>query len=215
MAWLQSLAAFVLLLLGSLPGLGHLPKSPSNDVQPVLTAKQTESFSNTHLSSDTTTQQQAVKGQACSDYPTQVDAQTLATYDALDPGAYTSQNGWDIVSSSAPADAPFVNYGGTRELGACGDTAELVVDSTPENVVFCGVTYRAKRVTIAGVDIVQRIADLAAANRKDPQDPPRFWSPNNVCDAVLKQYPEAAILGVHVFPPAPYPSAGGRLFGIG
>ena len=42
----------------------------------------------------------------------------------------------------------------------------ITYNTTPQDIIFCGKTYKAMRIFIDGIDVVQRIADLATKNIK-------------------------------------------------
>lgn len=76
----------------------------------------------------------------------------------------------------------------------------LTVNGTPAAIDFCGKVYQAKRVFINDVDIVERIAKLAAEN-KLVEAYPAYKGTGEICRNIEQNNKEQALLRVAASPP--------------
>lgn len=71
----------------------------------------------------------------------------------------------------------------------------LTINHVPRHVTFCGKTYRAQQIVIDGVDVVQRIAELAT-DQKKIETHPRYIGTGHICNKLQQNY--AADSELHV-----------------
>lgn len=69
----------------------------------------------------------------------------------------------------------------------------LFVNSTLREVVFCGKSYQVKQLVIDGVDVVQRVAELAKENKKI-KEYPQYKGAREICNEIQKTYREQSPL---------------------
>lgn len=65
-----------------------------------------------------------------------------------------------VVTNTPPSDTIPIHVPTSDE--------HLVIDETLRDVNFCGKTYKVKQIKIDGVDVVQRIAELATKDQSNP-----------------------------------------------
>lgn len=75
----------------------------------------------------------------------------------------------------------------------------LTIDNTLRDVNFCGTTYRAKQVLLDGVDVVQRIAELATEKKQVPVVP-QYKGTGEICKKIAQNNLERAVLKIETRP---------------
>lgn len=71
----------------------------------------------------------------------------------------------------------------------------LTINNELRDVNFCGKTYKVKQILIDGVDVVQRVAELAGENKKVSTFP-KYKGTDEICEAIISNYAETAELKV-------------------
>jgi hypothetical protein len=78
----------------------------------------------------------------------------------------------------------------------------LTIENTLRDVNFCGTIYRAKMVTIDGVDVLQRIAESATERKMVPSFP-LYKGTAEICRKISQTATEHSILTIDTGSPGP------------